>query len=282
MTSTDFIAKWGPAGSQITENERQGAQAFFLDLCELLGVPKPGSEAGYVFEKQTLALGQTRGFADVFWPGRFAWENKAPGKSLDGALRQLLGYSLALSNPSLLIVSDRLITRIHTQFNGHPSESFSIKTEDLADPKQQQILRRVWLDPESFRPKQTNRDITAQAAHSFAKLADSLRKRGPSASATVNIHTSPEREQHAETIAHFLTQTLFCFFAEDVGLLPGRMFEQILNNRRFSSSELTQTLQKLLDTMRDGGPFGADYVPWFNGGLFKTVKVPKLEIIEIT
>jgi hypothetical protein len=274
MTPSDFIAKWGPAGSQITENERQGAQAFFLDLCELLAVPKPGSEAGYVFEKQTLALGQTRGFADVFWPGRFAWENKAPGKSLDGALRQLLGYSLALSNPSLLIVSDRLTTRIHTQFNGHPSESFSIKTEDLADPKQQQILRRVWLDPESFRPKQTNRDITAQAAHSFAKLADSLRKRG--------VQTSPEREQHAETIAHFLTQTLFCFFAEDVGLLPGRMFEQILNNRRFSSSELTQTLQKLLDTMRDGGPFGADYVPWFNGGLFKTVKVPKLEIIEIT
>jgi hypothetical protein len=274
MTPSDFIAKWGPAGSQLAENERQGAQAFFLDLCELLGVPKPGSEAGYVFEKQTLALGQTRGFADVFWPGRFAWENKAPGKSLDGALRQLLGYSLALANPPLLIVSDRLTTRVHTQFNGHPSESFSIQTEDLADPKQQQLLRRVWLDPESFRPKQTNRDITAQAAHSFAKLADSLRKRGP--------QTSPECERHAEEIAHFLTQTLFCFFAEDVGLLPGRMFEQILNNRRFSSSELTQTLQRLLDTMRDGGPFGADYVPWFNGGLFKTVRVPKLEIIEIT
>lgn len=34
-------------------------------------------------------------------PGVFAWENKAPGKNLDTALKQLLTYSLALSNPPL-------------------------------------------------------------------------------------------------------------------------------------------------------------------------------------
>jgi hypothetical protein len=277
MTPYDFIATWGPRGSRDAENERQGAQAYFIDLCELLGVPKPGTTDagdGYIFEKLTLALGQERGFADVFYRGRFAWENKAPGKNLDAALRQLLGYSLALENPPLLIVCDRHTIRIHTQFNGHPSEKHLIPIEELKDPAKQELLRRVWRDPESFRPKETNRDITEKAAKSFATLADGLRKRGP--------QESPAKEQYAEQIAHFLTQTLFCFFAEDVGLLPGRMFERLVSNRHIRSDQLTAALENLFNTMQGGGIFGADVLPWFNGGLFKRVKVPKLEITDIT
>jgi hypothetical protein len=96
MTPYDFIATWGPRGSRDAENERQGAQAYFIDLCELLGVPKPGTtdaDDGYIFEKLTLPLGQERGFADVFYKGRFALENKAPGKNLDATLRQFLGIA---------------------------------------------------------------------------------------------------------------------------------------------------------------------------------------------
>jgi hypothetical protein len=75
-----FKAKWSAGGTAYDLNERQGAQTYFLDLCELLGVPAHGTLEGYVFEKQTLALGQQRGFADVFYKNRFAWETKAPGK----------------------------------------------------------------------------------------------------------------------------------------------------------------------------------------------------------
>ncbi len=269
-----FKAKWSAGGAAYDLNERQGAQTYFLDLCELLGVPAPGSQEGYVFEKQTLALGQQRGFADVFYKNRFAWENKAPGKSLDAALKQLLNYSLALDNPPLLVVCDRLEIRIHTQFNGHPSVTHVVKLADITSPVHQQLLRRVWLDPESFKPAVTNRDITEKAAKSFATLADNLRKRGPQA--------APEREAYAEQVAHFLTQTLFCFFAEDVGLLPGRMFERLVGNRHLNSQQLTDGMQSLFTTMRTGGLFGADFIPWFNGGLFKTVHVPKLEILDIT
>jgi hypothetical protein len=274
MTPYDFIATWGPRGSRDAENERQGAQAYFIDLCELLGVPKPGSEAGYVFEMRNEPIGQERGFADVYFKSRFAWENKAPKKNLDEALRQLLRYSHSLENPPLLIVCDRHTIRIHTQFNGHPSEKHIIPIEELKDPAKQELLRRVWRDPESFRPKETNRDITEKAAKKFATLADGLRKRGP--------QESPAKEQYAEQIAHFLTQTLFCFFAEDVGLLPGRMFERLVSNRHIRSDELTAALENLFNTMRDGGIFGTDVLPWFNGGLFKRVKVPKLEITDIT
>jgi hypothetical protein len=288
MTPYDFIATWGPRGSRDAENERQGAQAYFIDLCELLGVPKPGTtgaEDSYVFEKLMLALGQERGFADVFYKGRFAWENKAPGKNLDAALRQLLGYSLALENPPLLVVCDRHTIRIQTQFNGHPSEKHIIPIEELKDPAKQELLRRVWRDPESFRPKETNRDITEKAAKSFATLADGLRKRGPQPQAgdqPADLAATQAATAYAEQIAHFLTQTLFCFFAEDVGLLPGRMFERLVSNRHIQSAQLTAALENLFNTMRDGGIFGADVLPWFNGGLFRRVNVPKLEITDIT
>ena len=40
MTPQHFIAKWGPGGPAFHLNEEQGAQSHFLDLCELLDVPK--------------------------------------------------------------------------------------------------------------------------------------------------------------------------------------------------------------------------------------------------
>ncbi len=269
MTPHDFIAQWGPGGSSSHLNEEQGAQSHFLGLCELLGVPKPGSPevAGeYLFERRSLVLGEARGYADVYYRDHFAWENKAPGKNLDAALRQLLQYSLALSNPPLLVVCDRLTIRIHTQFNGHPSETHTVRIEELAQPEKRALLARLWLDPESFRPRQTSRDITEAAAKSFAQLAAQLRARG-----------------HAgEAVAHFLTQCLFCFFAEDVGLLPGRMFERLVDNRQLTSDKLTAGLASLFHTMQTGGLYGADDIPWFNGGLFARIAVPKLEIVDIT
>ena len=288
MNIDDFITKWGPGGPAYDLNERQGAQTYFLDLCNVLGVPQPsadvqaGAGADYTFEKNTLVLGAARGYADVFKRGAFAWENKAPGKDLTAALRQLQAYSLALDNPPLLVVCDRLNIHIHTQFTGHPSVTYQLMLADLTLPDKQNLLRRVWLDPDSFRPKITNRDITEKAARSFATLADNLRKRGP--------QTSPAKEAYAEQVAHFLTQTLFCFFAEDVGLLPGRMFERIVNARYdmdnkaglLPSEKLTLSLTNLFGTMQHGGPFGADDIPWFNGGLFKAINVPKLEIIDVT
>ena len=268
MTPADFIAKWGPGGPAHSLSERAGAQPHFIDLCRLLGVPEPGAVPGedYVFEQHTLLLGEARGYADVYWRNRFAWENKAPGKNLDAALRQLQQYSLALSNPPLLVVCDRLVIRIHTQFNGHPSEAHTVRIDQLDQPATQSLLRRVWLDPESFRPQKTTRDITEAAARSFATLAEQLRSRG----------------NDAETVAHFLTQCLFCFFAEDVGLLPGRMFERLVGNRQLTSDRLTTGLQSLFATMQGGGLYGPDDIPWFNGGLFQRIDVPRLEIVDIT
>ena len=168
------------------------------------------------------------------------------------------------------MVCDRLTIRIHTQFNGHPSEVHTVLLQELDQPEKQTLLRRIWLNPESFRPKKTSRDITEAAAKSFALLAEGLRKRGAG---------TPE---HADEVAHFLTQCLFCFFAEDVGLLPGRMFEGLVNNKALTSDKLATGLNNLFTVMRDGGLYGNDDIPWFNGGLFKKIRVPTVTIMDMT
>lgn len=163
ITPHDFIAKWGPGGPASALNEEQGAQSHFLDLCELLSVPKPGTADDYRFEEKGAVIGGHTGYADVFKRGHFAWENKAPGRNLDVALKQLLTYSLALENPPLLVVCDRLTVRIHTQFTGHPTETHFVRLDQLDQPEKLALLRRLWTDPESFRPKKTTRDITETA-----------------------------------------------------------------------------------------------------------------------
>ncbi|MBK9444297.1 MAG: class I SAM-dependent DNA methyltransferase [Comamonadaceae bacterium] len=286
MTPADFIAKWGaPAGvpgPAYALNEEQGAQSHFLDLCELLGVPKPGSAEGYLFEEKSTIIGGKTGYADVFMRGVFAWENKAPGKNLDAALKQLLTYSLALSNPPILVVSDRLTIRIHTQFTGHPSQTHTIGIKELDQPDKLALLRRVWTAPESFKPKVTNRDITEAAAKSFATLAEGLRRRSDPLHPSSDPLVPATSEATANRVAHFLTQCLFCFFAEDVGLLPGRMFERLVGNRHITPARLTQGLTDLFKTMAGGGMFGADDIPWFNGGLFQRIDVPALSILDVT
>jgi hypothetical protein len=91
--------------------ERAGARAHFINLRRVLGVPEPGDPETYCFErgltKTGSAAGRADGFADVWLRGHFAWEYKAPGKSLEGALKQLMQYALPLENPPLLVVSDR-------------------------------------------------------------------------------------------------------------------------------------------------------------------------------
>ena len=67
MAPFEFTSKWGPGGPAYHLNEEQGAQSHFMDLCDLLGVPKPSSQTNYLFEKSSLVLGEARGYADVFF-----------------------------------------------------------------------------------------------------------------------------------------------------------------------------------------------------------------------
>jgi len=128
ITPAEFVEKW----SKVELSERAVNQSHFNDLCDLLGQPKPveydptGNE--YTFEKGVIPLDGAsagakgeRGFADVWWHGKFAWEYKRKGKyrDLNAAYRQLCQYREALENPPLLIVSDIARTENSHQLHRH-------------------------------------------------------------------------------------------------------------------------------------------------------------------
>ena len=257
MTPAQFIAKW--RGNPLSE--RAGAQAFFLDLCVLLNVDPPNDPDNYCFERGATRTGAGHGWADVWKRAHFGWENKGPGVDLGGALKQLMTYALALDNPPLLVVSNRDVTQIHTHFTGTPSETHTIRLEDIGTPENLQKLRWLFTDPEKFRPGRTVLDITADAAGRFADIAQSMTARG----------------HDPQKVAHFLIQCLFCMFAEDIGLLPVNLFQRILSKRGTDTVKLGVALGELFRAMQGGGDFLLEDIAWFNGGLFAHV-----EQIELT
>ncbi len=214
LQPNEFIRKW--RGAELTE--RAAAQSHFIDLCRLLGEPTP-SDADprgewYAFEKGALKTGGGDGWADVWKRGCFAWEYKGKHKNLDEAYVQLQRYAVALENPPLLIVSDMERFRIHTNWTNSVQRVIELPLQELADERRRRILKQAFseVEVERLKPSKTRQDLTAEVAEKFAGIAHQLRARG--------------HEPHA--VAHFVNRMLFCMFAEDVDLLPNKMFRRML------------------------------------------------------
>ncbi len=265
MTPQEFIAKWQRANL----SERSACQQHFLDLCELLGQPKPAAAdpdgAWYTFERGVTKSEGGQGWADVWMRGHFGWEYKGKRKNLVEAYQQLQLYREALENPPLLIVCDLNRFEVHTNFTGTATKVYAFDLAGLAEPDNLEVLRKVFTEPDALRPGETTEAVTQAAAHRLGQLADGLRGRGVPA---------PEA-------AHFLMKLMFCMFAEDVELLPGHIFSKALRGSHNEPAKLTQLLRSLFQAMAHGGLFGADEVLWFNGGLFADADVVELTADEI-
>lgn len=261
MSPAAFIAKW----KDNSLSEKAGAQTYFNDLCDMLGVDKPDDPENYCFERGATKTGAAHGWADVWKRGYFAWENKGPGGDLSAALKQLMTYALSLDNPPLLVVCNRTLIEIHTHFTGTPSEVHTVHLDDVGKPENREKLRWVFTAPDKFRPNRTVLDVTREAAGRFADIAKSMQVRG-----------------HApEKIAHFLIQCLFCMFAEDAGLLPARLFQRIVSKSADSPAKLSARLGELFKSMQAGGDFMLEDISWFNGGLFELIEPIPLDAGEV-
>lgn len=252
MQAADFIKKWEVAELK----ERSASQSHFNDLCALLGIDDPVSAdpkgEWFTFERGASKTSGGEGWADVWRKGCFAWEYKGKKKDLDKAFDQLLQYSIALENPPLLIVSDMTRIRIQTNWTNTVQQTHEITTPDLLDASKRDLLRACFTDPESLRPAKTRQALTEEAAQKFASLAQRLRN----------------RDHDPETVAHFVNRLVFCMFAEDVDLLPNKMFQKMLELCQKDPSEFQPFAKDLFSAMQSGGRVGFEKVEWFNGGLF--------------
>ncbi len=265
MTPYEFINKWRAS----TLTERSASQQHFLDLCELLGEPKPADVDphgdSYCFERGASKDSGGDGWADVWKRHHFAWEYKGKRKDLDAAFGQLRQYSLALENPPVLIVSDMERFRIRTNWTNSISKVYEFDLADLADAGKRDLLKWALSDPERLRPDDTRQALTEQAADAFSSLAQTLRGRG--------------HDPHA--VAHFVNRLVFCMFAEDVGLLPAHMFTRLLQQVRGTPAQFAELAGDLFRVMATGGRVGFEQVAWFNGGLFDDDVALPLEMSDI-
>jgi type II restriction/modification system DNA methylase subunit YeeA len=252
VTPQAFIEKW-----QATElKERTASHSHFDDLCRLLDIEEPATADPkgdwFTFEKGASKTSDGKGWADVWRRNCFAWEYKGKAKDLDKAFAQLQQYSIALENPPLLVVSDMIRFRIHTNWTNTVQKVHEFTIHDLRDAATRDLLRDVFLNPENLKPAKTRQRLTEQAAEKFAGLAQRLR----------------EREYEGQTVAHFVNRLVFCMFAEDVNLLPNKMFQRMLEHCQSDPTEFQPLAQDLFGAMKSGGRVGFERVEWFNGGLF--------------
>lgn len=264
MNVAEFIAKW----RRSERTERSAAQEHFLDLCEVIGHPKPGEAdptgEWFTFERGAAKQEGGQGWADVWKRGHFGWEYKGPRKDLEAAYRQLLLYRQSLENPPLLVVSDMRRIVIHTNFTATVHKIYDIPLEALGEAHNLETLRALFHAPERLRPGTTSEAITTEVARRLGEVARGLRGRGCA----------------AVEVARFLDRIVFCLFAEDVGLLPRQIFSRLVEKSR-DPEHFSRLVAQLFDAMRTGGDFGLEEIKHFDGNLFTESPVLALTEEEI-
>ncbi len=269
--ATAFAEKWsGYSGTEI-----QHYQSHFNDLCDLIGHDKPSDQPDsndFQFQQSAPTLNDRDGFADVWLRDHFVVEYKRPGRSLDEAYAQALRYRDSLGNPPLLIVSDFETIRIHTNFTGTVSDTYTIVLDDLRQLEGRasrknalgmesesslsvyQVLRYCFYEPGNLKPSQTPDDLTKTAANIFRQISDELQ--------------SWNHRKDSE-IARFLSQLLFCMFASDMGLLESQRMTKMTEELGTSPATVfPQRLSRLFQGMSVGDPISVPPIRRFNGGLF--------------
>jgi type II restriction/modification system DNA methylase subunit YeeA len=297
MTAAEFKKKW----SRYQGKESAAYQEHFNDLCGLLGQTTPaeadpsGSDF-FCFQKRVVkdlelfdthatpdvAEPNERGFADVWKKGCFAWEYKGRKKNLDEAYKQLLRYRESLLNPPLLVVCDFDRYIVRTNFNGTVQEVHEFTNAEIDRPEHLRTLRALFENPDFLKPQRTTAQVTENLAETIAEVARSLQKREAEELADARSRKEMNFAQRKNLrIARFLNRIVFCFFAEDTGLLPKNLFSDLLKTGIDDPKHFAGTLENLFSVMAKGGTFGKDKIRHFNGHLFEESTVFEFTEVEL-
>ncbi len=280
-----FVDRWTASSGA----ERANKDSFLVELCDVLEVPRPDPVTGdpeadrYVFEKDALLPHEggrvSTGKVDLYKHGCFILEAKQGSEAgatklgtakrgtamwalaMQEALGQALGYAQTFDAPPPFVVVCDIghCFDLYATFDGSrhyrdfpDAQRHRVFLRDL--PRHVATLRAIFTEPHQLDPAKYAARITREIAGHLAELARTLDAAG---------HTG-------ETIAKFLMRCIFTMFAEDVGLLPERLFTDSLEKRWIPApASFQDEVESLWQTMNTGGKlFGVGTVKQFNGGLF--------------
>lgn len=261
-----FAAKWGAYDG----SERAEAQSFLNELFECYGTDR--RDIGALFED----FKSSAGFMDLHWPGVCIIEMKRPAKDLAAAREQVKRYWEESSDPDNDLPAARWVVVCSFQkFEIWEPGRFPGRARvaiDLADlPDHYDVLN--FLAGPNIEPvfAEHHKQLTTQAAEKVALAYQAMLDR--------NAETPSE-------IQRFILQSVWCMFAEDLGMLSGWPFQrtvQLLIGEpdRSSAAELGHLfvlLNRKTNHGRKGIYEGTTYV---NGELFANPASVDLDQYEL-
>ena len=248
-----FAVKW----RTYSGSEKGEAQTFLNELFECYGSNR--QTAGAVFED----FKSSAGFMDLHWPGNLIVEMKKPGVKVESAREQIHRYWQESSDDTADIQAARfvVICNFHVFEIWEPGRfptkpRLTVPLADLPDKYDSLLfLADTTLDPVFA---EHHRAMSKDAAKHIAALYFSLADRS----------AAPIDE-----IQRFTLQTVWCLFAEDLGMLDGyplqTIVKRLLSEQDPNSAKeigfLFRVLNQKGDQHRKGELHGTRYV---NGSLF--------------
>jgi hypothetical protein len=257
------------AGAQAAE--RANFQSYLIELCDALGVPRPGpAGSGYQFELPVKVITkdgvEVTNFIDCHRRDFFAIEAKdeESGKSTEMLLRRAFGQLRHYAShapgglPPYLIVMDVGRTAIvWDSWDGGYGDWQAGRRIDLSRlderPDDAAFLRAIWTDPKSLDPRARAQAVTKEVAGYLANLARALEDDG----------------YEQERVARFIMRCVFTMFAEDIGLLPGEPFRQVLGRCTNDPGAFPEQATALWRAMDAGEKFDWKQLLRFNGHFFR-------------
>ncbi|MHB1329615.1 MAG: DNA methyltransferase, partial [Gemmatimonadales bacterium] len=273
---------WAPS----TATERAAFQGWLIRFCEALGVPAPVPPTNdYTFELPVHVIDkdgrETTNFIDCWKAGHFALEAKAtdvadgndqPLRKAFGQVRNYVAHTKGAAPPYLMVVDVPRTLIVWDRWSGEYGGFPAGRRINLATlherPDDIRLLQDIFTDPAARDPRGQAQAVTKEIAGKLAELSAAFESRG----------------HEPELVARFLMRCVFCFFAEDVDLLPRGLFKRTLETARAAGGpdRVAEVLTSLWKTMDEGGSFGADLVRRFNGHFFRTVEALPLEAEDVT
>ena len=202
----------------------------------------------------------------LLWREKLHYAPCKPGE-LDSTLQKLRFSQKSIKHKvRLLMVNDGVNTLV---FDRKYDELTQCSIQSIKDEPQ---LFLPLTGQEGFR-KEEESEVDIKATGKLAKLYDAL------------VAENPDwlEGEKRHDLNHFMTQVIFCLFAEDTGIFPEDILSKTLINRAGSHGDKsTQLLTDIFNTLdtplesRADLPAWLTEFPYVNGGLFKGLaKVPQ-------
>lgn len=248
---TAFAAKW----SVYAGSEEAGAQTFLTQLLACYGTDR--EDVGAEFESR-----KEKGFRDFYWPGVCIIEMKGPKEAarLTKHRPQLMRYweeaddaDAGIRRPRFAVLC--AFNKLEVWEPGAFSKPRAVL--DLVDlPDHYDALLFLAGDEPHF-----GADATAVTHEATALISD------------LYLRLRERRAADTFELRDFLLQSVWCMFAEDLGLIKAHRFTQLLDglrsdHRRSSKDDLGRMFEYLNTPERESRTPMYDGVPYSNGGLF--------------